>query len=535
MSRSMQIQHKPNETLPKILLRYSCSDFVSFGCRRSCFGPRRRCCCTAGSRGQKKKKKMLPFFSFHTKSFCTVRLPSPAFLFIMRQLLWMLLTATCHGFQLTKPVVLRFSQSKDTFRKIRSCPTSLMMRFVPLTARQWRIPSTKVQLVLVAHVVVIAATLTILRVLLIHLTKFVQETIKTKRLPKDRKTLEVYEKRRAEEQEKARLTAWKKRQEAEIVELRIRLQQLDEIPASTNVRVPNAAKKRELAAIADRKRQQAMILARPMDGVNAAKRQELSVIAQRKLQQDMMSRDHLSITREEEAEKNRKLTSMLTTAERDAKRLTESALADIKAKVADVVEQRLESEEKEEELRYAQEWTIAVTENTPETTEEELEEQREWNLANLINSYAKEQKQPQSVHMKKGEEEKANQQEKFQKDMDDRLSAEQMRELEAAKQQQQQQQQLQQQLQQQQQQQFLEERALEEKRAFEGYRQGRLDARKKQQENTALRWETARKALQQQQAEDERDQRQKNEGASMLDVYPLGIPFYEYTYSHFSH
>ena len=262
------------------------------------------------------------------------------------------------------------------------------MGTLPLSTARWQMPSTKVQIALAVHVVVVAAALNILRFLLGHLIKFVQGLIKTKRAPKDRVTLEVeYARRKKEEQEKARLAAWKKGQEREAAELRESKMPIKpkvvakptikivpvEVPTQTAAVVPtvsmdgmNAAKKRELAAIANRKRQQARMLARPMDGTNAAKQQELAVIAQRKLQQDMMARDHLSSTREEEAEKYRKLTSMMATAERDAKRSTESALANIKAKVADVVEQRLESEEKEEEARYAQEWAAAVSSTTKE-------------------------------------------------------------------------------------------------------------------------------------------------------------------------
>ena len=312
---------------------------------------------------------------------------------IMKLAILLLSAAMATGFQLSKPLVARRT---NPLLKIRQCPTSLSMSTVPsLTATTWRMPSTKVQIALAAHVIVIAVAFNILRFVLGHLISFVQGLVTTKKTPKDRVTIEAaYARRKRQEQENTRLAAWKKGQEREAAELRAQKKQqqkyvLPEIPKLKVVVKPtvqtvpvviskqvtdipmdgmNAAKKRELAAIADRKRQQAMILARPMDGVNAAKRQELSVIAQRKLQQDMMSRDHLSITREEEAEKNRKLTSMLTTAERDAKRLTESALADIKAKVADVVEQRLESEEKEEELRYAQEWAAAVAGQSKESS-----------------------------------------------------------------------------------------------------------------------------------------------------------------------
>ena len=496
---------------------------------------------------------------------------------VMKVVVWIFSVAVCHGFHLlTKPVVLRFSQSKETVPKIRSGSrsTELTMRFVPLTAARWQIPSAKVQIVLAAHVVVVAAVLSILRFLLGHLIKFIQEMIKTKRAPKDRVTLVVDEKRKTEEQEKARLAAWKKRQEAEIVELRARLRQPDDVPASTNVRGMNAAKKRELAVIEQRKRHQAMMLARPMDGLNAAQQQELAVIAQRKLQQDMMARDHLSSTREEEAEKNRKLTSMMVTAERDAKRLTESALANVKAKLAEVVEQRLKSEEKEEELRYAQEWAAAASDNTAGKIEDELQAQGEWAsgrqrqpepiliaIANEMNDEqqtvatatataiattastvspieGEKKKVETKEENEKKEEEKIKEKEKFQLDMDNRLRAAQVRELAAFKkqqeetmknldvqqqlQQQQQHQQLQQQQQQQQQQKFQQERALEEKQAFERYRQERLDQAKRLKETATLKWEAAREELQQ--AEDEREEQRKKEEASMVDQYPLGVP-----------
>ena len=383
------------------------------------------------------------------------------------------------------------------------------MRFVPLTAARWQIPSIKVQLVLAAHVVVVAVVLNILRFLWGYLIKFVQEVIKTKRAPKDRVTLEVDEKRKTEEQEKARLAAWKKRQEAEIVELRVRLQQRAEMPTTTNV--PNAAKKRELAAIANRKRQQARMLARPMDGTNAAKQQELAVIAQRKLQQDMMARDHLSSTREEEAEKYRKLTSMMATAERDAKRSTESALANIKAKVADVVEQRLESEEKEEEARYAQEWAAAVTDNTPEKMEDlpaqrELASVEQKQLQPVLIAIANEMNEERPTVTAAATTSAAAATAEEEKTLEMKKEEEKTKEIK-----------------QQQQQQFQQERALEEKRAFERYRQERLDEAKKRKENAILKWEAARQEFQQ--ADNEREERRKKEVASMSDMYPLGMSF----------
>ena len=291
--------------------------------------------------------------------------------------------------------------------------------------------SPKIKLVMAIHVAVIAAVVVFWKAIRMAIIEFVEKTkarvngnSQKSEPPRDvsddgsmedrRVALEVaYARRKREEQEQARQSALMKGMDREATEVRQTQQRASRSPTISEIlrktagsptnlvpeptvvpavkNVPptvvtmNAAKQRELAAIEQRKRQQDKMMANtPMapSQSTAQSRDDLRADQARRLLKAVLSveasagdDDNVAVALElqrqklaDGGEKNRKLTSMMATSERDAKRLTESALANVKAKVADVVEQRLESEEKEEELRYAQEWAAAVSSKKKESS-----------------------------------------------------------------------------------------------------------------------------------------------------------------------
>ena len=291
---------------------------------------------------------------------------------------------------------------------------SLLSKFMQIS-NSFIHASPKIKLVMAIHVAVIAAVVVFWKTIRTVITKFVEKTNarvnggsqKPKTLKdvasddgsmEDRRVaLEVaYARRKREEQEQARQSSLMKGMDREATELRrnqLKTPSISEIlrktstsPINLAVEVPkqvvlaennvamNAAKQRELAAIEQRMRQQEKMMANtpmaPSQSTDDLRADQARRLLQAVLSVEASTDDDedvavaLELQRQKlanEGEKYRKLTSMMATAERDAKRSTESALANIKAKVADVVEQRLESEEKEEEARYAQEWAAAVS------------------------------------------------------------------------------------------------------------------------------------------------------------------------------
>ena len=296
---------------------------------------------------------------------------------------------------------------------------SLLSKFMQIS-NSFIHASPKIKLVMAIHVAVIAAVVVFWKTIRTVITKFVEKTNarvnggsqKPKTLKdvasddgsmEDRRVaLEVaYARRKREEQEQARQSSLMKGMDREATELRrnqLKTPSISEIlrktstsPINLAVEVPkqvvlaennvamNAAKQRELAAIEQRMRQQEKMMANtpmaPSQSTDDLRADQARRLLQAVLSVEASTDDDedvavaLELQRQKlanEGEKYRKLTSMMATAERDAKRSTESALANIKAKVADVVEQRLESEEKEEEARYAQEWAAAVSSTTKE-------------------------------------------------------------------------------------------------------------------------------------------------------------------------
>ena len=441
---------------------------------------------------------------------------------------------------------------------------SLLSKFMQIS-NSFIHASPKIKLVMAIHVAVIAAVVVFWKTIRTVITKFVEKTNarvnggsqKPKTLKdvasddgsmEDRRVaLEVaYARRKREEQEQARQSSLMKGMDREATELRrnqLKTPSISEIlrktstsPINLAVEVPkqvvlaennvamNAAKQRELAAIEQRMRQQEKMMANtpmaPSQSTDDLRADQARRLLQAVLSVEASTDDDedvavaLELQRQKlanEGEKYRKLTSMMATAERDAKRSTESALANIKAKVADVVEQRLESEEKEEEARYAQEWAAAVTDNTPEKMEDlpaqrELASVEQKQLQPVLIAIANEMNEERPTVTAAATTSAAAATAEEEKTLEMKKEEEKTKEIK-----------------QQQQQQFQQERALEEKRAFERYRQERLDEAKKRKENAILKWEAARQEFQQ--ADNEREERRKKEVASMSDMYPLGMSF----------